>query len=104
MILFVGYKKTKSRYEHNNPFLGTKTYKKVLDTIYRNNIDIHNVKLCNTETYVGQCAIRVNLYNFNKDSQIYVYGPKAKKEVDKIIKELDSFLIAKTISYIRIDI
>lgn len=47
MILFVGDKPSKKNKNKKVPFVGTKSYKKLLEWIYRLDIDLNDVYVCN---------------------------------------------------------
>lgn len=53
MIVFVGDKPSKKNIDPSIPFVGTRSYKTLLDWIYKMNIDISQVKLCNKDFIDG---------------------------------------------------
>lgn len=61
MIIFVGDKPSAKNKDPNVPFVGTKSYKKLLEWIWEMDIDISKVHMMNAENwwkYTPKCGLR----------------------------------------------
>lgn len=87
MIIFVGDKPSKKNTNPDIPFVGTKSYKTLLEWIYLMDIDISQVQLENSDKdsfcgYLKLCQI-VGNDCLQDDIQLVVLGNNAEKIVKK---------------------
>lgn len=89
MIIFVGDKPSKKNIDPEVAFVGTKSYKTVLDWIYEMKIDVTHTVLCNkTDVKARAYGIEVNPANYGLDlhheDRVIALGEEASKYLDKI--------------------
>lgn len=90
MIVFVGDQPSSKNIDPNVPFVGTQSYKKLLEWIWEMDLDISDIKICNrdeilqhvTARYIvlGDKAektfIETGFYHVNPESlEVLPYGP-----------------------------
>jgi hypothetical protein len=81
MILFVGDKPSARNLDVSIPFVGTKSYKTLLDWIWQMNINITDVKLINKDDKASIAT--ADRFNW----KIVVLGNEAEKIVKKFTKK-----------------
>ena len=80
MIIFVGDKPGRKNVSPDVPFVGTQSYKRLLEWIWRMDIDITDVKTANTTDF----ARRVGVNNLLTSPKIIALGKSAKKHLDNL--------------------
>lgn len=75
MILFLGDQPSKKNFHDKVPFVGTVSYKRLLEWIYRLDVSITDVFMANT----SDCNIRV------VQDTVEVYTPEITSVADKIV-------------------
>lgn len=91
MIIFVGDKPSKANLNPNIAFVGTKSYKRLLEWIYELDLSINDVVLCNKENinkYVYIDLFFVSVPGFHLDilisDRIIALGNNASKHLTKL--------------------
>lgn len=86
--MFIGDKPGSKNKDPRVPFVGTKSYKTLLEWIYLLDIDIHNVKLYNSSEPDTEERIKHQIFitevNSGIDWRIIALGKNASKFMDKI--------------------
>lgn len=89
MIIFVGDQPSSKNVDPNIPFVGTQSYKRLLEWIWEMDVDINNVHLCNKDQFEHN-YLTGDLYisNLNSDlparasvCKIVVLGNQAEDKV-----------------------
>jgi uracil-DNA glycosylase len=91
MVIFVGDKPSSKNKNKNIAFVGTKSYKNLLDWIYRMDIDINNVTLCNKHDiksygYIPDCYVKTpNIWlDIEDEDRVVALGKNAEKHLLKL--------------------
>lgn len=92
MIVFVGKEPSKKNKDPRIPFVGTKSYKRLLEWIYRLDIDLNEVHVCNLE-HLKNCSNSKSFYidlpnifvdlEFDKD-KIIALGKDVSNRLNKL--------------------
>lgn len=77
MIVFIGDKPSKKNIDPEVPFVGTQSYKRLLEWIWEMDIDISEVKMINSTTQFAPWIVQ------QKENKIIILGNNAEKFVKK---------------------
>ena len=75
MIYFIGDKPSKCNIDPRIAFVGTRSYKTLLDWIYRMNLSLNDIMLFNSDMFVKQ--LREKKIIINEEDQIVALGKEA---------------------------
>ena len=89
-IVFVGDKPSKKNLDPNVPFVGTKSYRTLLDWILQLDVDVSDVVICNSADFKKECE---GFYLVEKANSITCLEPTDKiialgNNADKYLKSL----------------
>jgi len=91
MIFFVGDKPSKKNVDPAVPFVGTVSYKRLLEWIYQMDIDISEVYMCNISQiepygYIPMCKVNTPNYGSDvlEDDKVIALGNNAEEHLKKL--------------------
>jgi len=90
VIIFVGDKPSVKNIDPSIPFVGTQSYKRLLEWIWRMDIDITNVAMCNKDFIIGRSRVAKYIALGEKAAKaldnyyFYVWNPKGDGFEEKI--------------------
>jgi len=83
MIYFIGDKPSKHNIDPKVAFVGTQSYKTLLNWIYRMNLNINDITLYNVDSFVNQ--LQQNKLELDEDDQVVALGKEAAIILNKHI-------------------
>ena len=89
-VVFVGDKPGKKNKDPRVPFVGTNSYKRLLEWILELEIDISNVVLCNSKDFIVECPGHFLVHKFDCDTclsdgdKIIALGNNASKHLKSL--------------------
>ena len=84
MIYFIGDKPSKNNIDTEVAFVGTRSYKTLLDWIYRMNLSINKVCLYNADDFV-RLTDNNKIITIHEHDQVVALGREASRALDKAI-------------------
>jgi hypothetical protein len=86
MIIFVGDKPSKQNLSLDTPFVGTQSYKRLLEWIWEMDVDINLVKLCNRQDPGYKKYVALYKY-FGEKVKVVALGKNAAKDLSADLGE-----------------
>ena len=84
MIYFIGDKPSKNNIDTEVAFVGTRSYKTLLDWIYRMNLSINKICLYNADDFV-RLTDNNKIITIHEHDQVVALGREASRALDKAI-------------------
>lgn len=86
MVIFIGDKPSRKNLNPNIPFVGTQSYKKLLEWIWYLDVDINSVKVTNSDNWDRDSLLGSYMFGH----KIVILGNNAEKKILQKLSQLTS--------------